>query len=112
MNYDNLFPHQQECIECKKLEPICLINIWCGCGKTLIIVYSIYDDDKELNIIVFPSLGLINQFNNDYMLCENYIDIFKNYTCLSICSDSEKKLNKPLNIDKIKFPNIEYTSDK
>jgi superfamily II DNA or RNA helicase len=109
--YNNLYPHQKECILKKKDLPKSLINIWCGGGKTRIIVYSIFDDDREINVIVFPSLGLINQFNNDYILSNDFMDYFKEYQCLSVCSDSDKKLNKPIGIDKSKFPNIKYTTD-
>ena len=98
-----LWPHQDKCIESKKNLPKSLINIWCGGGKTRIIVYSIFDDDQEINVIVFPSLGLINQFNNDYILSDDFIDYFKEYTCLSVCSDSESKL-------KIKTDIIRYTT--
>jgi len=99
----SLYPHQEKCIDAKKGLPKSLINIWCGGGKTRIIVYSIFDDGKEVNVIVFPSLGLINQFNNDYILCEDFMDYFKKYHCLSVCSDSESKL-------KIKTDIIRYTT--
>ncbi len=110
--YNNLFKHQQECVLKKKDFVKCLINIWCGGGKTRIITYSIFEDNQELNVIVFPSLGLINQFNNDYILSNDFMEYFKEYTCLSVCSDSDKKLNKPPDIDKNKYPNIKYTTDK
>lgn len=99
----SLYPHQEECIDSKKGLPKSLINIWCGGGKTRIIVYSIFDDNQLVNVIVFPSLGLINQFNNDYILCKDFMDYFKEYQCLSVCSDSESKL-------KIKTDIIRYTT--
>jgi hypothetical protein len=108
----HLYPHQKECILKKKDLPKSLINIWCGGGKTRIIVYSIFDDDQEINVIVFPSLGLINQFNNDYILSEDFMEYFKEYDCISVCSDTDKKLVKPIKIDKACFPNIRYTTDK
>ena len=108
----SLYKHQEDCIDSKKGLLKSLINIWCGGGKTRIIVYSIFDDNQLVNIIVFPSLGLINQFNNDYILCEDFMDYFKVYQCLSVCSDSDKKLNPPEKIDKSRFPNIKYTTDK
>ena len=103
MSTISLYKHQKECVESKKGLPKSLINIWCGGGKTRIIVYSIFDDDCQVNVIVFPSLGLINQFNNDYILCEDFMDYFKEYHCLSVCSDSESKL-------KIKTDIIRYTT--
>jgi len=110
--YNDLYGHQRDCIQTKKGLPKSLINIWCGGGKTRIIVCSIFEDGQDMNIIVFPSLGLINQFNNDYILCETFMDYFKQYDCLSVCSDSDKKLNKPVNIDKGRFPNINYTTNE
>ncbi len=106
-----LWNHQHECVEYKRDLPKSVINIWCGGGKTRIIVFSILEDGKILNIIVFPSLGLINQFNNDYILSKEFRLLFKDYNCLSVCSESENKLKKPL-IDSSKFPNIKYTTDK
>jgi superfamily II DNA or RNA helicase len=99
----SLYKHQEDCIDSKKGLLKSLINIWCGGGKTRIIVYSIFDDNQLVNVIVFPSLGLINQFNNDYILCEDFMDYFKVYQCLSVCSDSESKL-------KIKTDIIRYTT--
>ena len=102
---NKLFRHQIECIQSKKDLVKCLINIWCGGGKTRIITYSIFEDGKELNVIVFPSLGLINQFNNDYILSKDFMEYFKEYKCLSVCSDSESKL-------KIKSDIIKYTTNE
>jgi hypothetical protein len=98
-----LWSHQQECIDKSRDLPKCLINIWCGCGKTRIIVYKIFDDKQLLNVIVFPSLGLINQFNNDYILKSDWVDKFVDYKCMSFCSDDESKL-------KIKTKKITYTT--
>ena len=90
-----LWNHQHECVESKRDLPKSVINIWCGGGKTRIIVFSILEDGKILNIIVFPSLGLINQFNNDYILSKEFRLLFKDYNCLSVFSESENKLKKP-----------------
>ena len=108
----SLYRHQLECIDAKKDLDKCVINIWCGGGKTRIIVYSIFTDNKDINVIVFPSLGLINQFNNDYILNKDFMAYFKQYECISVCSDTDKKLDKPIKIDKSLFPNIRYTTDK
>ena len=100
-----LWKHQRECVEQSRDFEKCLINIWCGCGKTRIIVYKIFDDNQNLNVIIFPSLGLINQFNNDYILKDEWSDMFKKYKFMSFCSDNESKL-------KIKTQKITYTTDE
>ena len=105
-----LYRHQTECIKAKKNKRKCLLNLWCGTGKTRIIMYSILDDNQITNVIVFPSLGLINQFNNDYLLNDEFSIYFKNYKCLSVCSESESKLNDSNGEEN--FTNIKYTTDK
>ena len=70
-----LYPHQQQAIINKKDKDKCLINMWCGTGKTRTFTISLFQDNQDLSVIVFPSLGLINQYNNDYFL--NIESIFK-----------------------------------
>jgi len=65
--WETLYPHQQECVCRKRSLPKSLINMWCGTGKTRVFTYSILEDGENVNVIVFPTLGLINQFNNDYV---------------------------------------------
>lgn len=67
----SLRDHQRDAIKNKKDKKKCLINMWCGTGKTVTFTCSIFEDNKSLNVIVFPSLGLINQYSNDYFLNEN-----------------------------------------
>ena len=112
MDYTNiqLHKHQGECIKEKKDLEKCLLNLWCGTGKTRIIMYSILDDNQITNVIVFPSLGLINQFNNDYLLNDEFSIYFEKYKSLSICSESESKLNNSNGEEN--FLNIKYTTDK
>ena len=70
----NLWTHQQEAVNSKKDYDKCLINMWCGTGKTRVFVYSIIEDNQKINIIIFPSLGLINQFNLDYIINPEFVD--------------------------------------
>ena len=70
---EHLYPHQILAIENKKDKHKCLINMWCGTGKTRTFTISLFQDNQNLNVIVFPSLGLINQYNNDYFLNPNPI---------------------------------------
>ena len=104
----NLWKHQLEAIEKSELHNKCLINMFCGTGKTRVIVEKIFKtilDSNNLNVIVFPSLPLINQFNNDYILDDAFKSKFSNFQCLSFCSDSESKL-------KIKSKHIRYTTSE
>ena len=45
-------------------------------------------------VVVFPSLGLINQYCNDYILSqeEPFQNEFKKYKCLAFFSDNDGKL--------------------
>ncbi len=105
---EHLYPHQQQAIINKKNKQKCLINMWCGTGKPRTFTISLFQDNQDINVIVFPSLGLINQYNNDYFLNQN--NIFKNnfdkFHCLAFCSDNDTKL-------KLKNSTIRYsTSEK
>ena len=53
--------------------------MWCGTGKTVTFTISIFEDKTSLNVIVFPSLGLINQYSNDYFLNENFKKGFEKF---------------------------------
>ena len=92
-----LYPHQLKCIEAIELnkEPKCLINQWCGTGKTRTFTIKTFMDNVNLTVFVFPSLGLINQYNNDYVLNRDPIfnENFNNYKILSFCSENDKVLN-------------------
>jgi superfamily II DNA or RNA helicase len=91
-----LYPHQIEAIKQKKNKPKCLINMWCGTGKTRTFTVSLFQDNQKLNVIVFPSLGLINQYNNDYFLSQETFmkENFENFDCFAFCSDSDNKLDQ------------------
>ena len=61
-NFDKyLYPHQKIAILEKNKYDKCLINMWCGTGKTRTFTISIFQDNQDLNVIVFPSLGLIGR---------------------------------------------------
>ena len=106
---DCLYEHQKSAIIKKNKHKKCLINMWCGTGKTRTFTISLFKDNQNLNVIVFPSLGLINQYNNDYFLNSNTIfkDNFDNFQCLAFCSDDESKLKCKSN--KIKYSTSDNT---
>jgi len=107
-----LYKHQIEAINAKAKYKKCLVNMWCGTGKTRTFTVSIFNDEKNLNVIVFPSLGLINQYNNDYFNNDNefFNQNFSNYQCLAFCSDDEGKLN--IKNDRIKYTTKQSILDK
>lgn len=91
-NNISLYPHQTNCIaSTNQLDKKCLVNMWCGTGKTRTFTVDVLRRRNPLNVIVFPSLGLINQYNNDYFLSA-FSAFFRDFQCLSFCSDDESKL--------------------
>ena len=53
----------------------CLVKMFCGSGKSLIMKNVVAHFNLKLSVYVFPSLSLIEQFYDDYM--ENSKDILK-----------------------------------
>ena len=104
-----LYNHQQIALEEQKCHQKCLINMWCGTGKTRTFTMGVFRDNQTTNVIVFPSLGLIAQYCNDYILShkEPFVSEFKKYKCLAFCSDDESKLK--IKTDKIKYTTKEKT---
>ena len=60
----------------------CIVQMWCGTGKSRIELSLLLE--QELSIIVVPSIALITQFMNDYIL---KFKIKKN--TLVVCSKNE-----------------------
>jgi superfamily II DNA or RNA helicase len=94
--------HQEECIESIEENFLenkkGLIKMFCGSGKSLIIYHSLLKYCEKLSVLVVPSINLITQFNNDYMLNVLVNDFNKKYfnkkfDLMSICSKDE--LEKP-----------------
>ena len=61
-----LYSHQKQCITEQSKYKKCLVNMWCGTGKTRTFTIDLFESNQNMNVIVFPSLGLINQYANDY----------------------------------------------
>jgi len=66
--------------------------MWCGTGKTRTFTVDIFIQNQPMNVLVFPSLGLINQYSNDYILEEPFQSEFEKYKCLAFCSEDDGKL--------------------
>jgi len=63
----------------------CLVKMFCGTGKSRIITNAIIHEKKELSVVVFPSLALIQQYWTEYV--EKYLLKYKK---LSISSLKER----------------------
>ena len=108
MLLSSLYNHQKKAIESLNKYDKCLLNMWCGTGKTRTFTIDIFIKGKKMNVILFPSLGLINQYCNDYYLSseEPFKTEFKKYKCLAFCSDNDGKLKSK---GSIKFTTEERT---
>ena len=83
-------PYQEKAIQSILLEQKCLVKMFCGTGKSLIITKVIIHEKKELSVVVFPSLALIQQYWNDYVV--KYFSEEK-YARINVSSLKEKKEN-------------------
>ena len=60
----------------------CIVKMFCGTGKSLLMRNCKTTNNINLLVYVFPSLSLITQFNNDYL------HDFPAENMLSICSEN------------------------
>jgi superfamily II DNA or RNA helicase len=79
----------------------CLVKMFCGTGKSTIITNVIIHENKELNVIVFPSLALISQYSTDY-LKGSYMKHFKKYKSMNISSEKVDKIESTTDPKEIK----------
>ena len=66
-----------------------LLKMFCGSGKTRIAFKTIVYYQKNLSVIVFPNIGLIDQFNMDYLLNPQWVNTLSVFAKLSVCSKKE-----------------------
>ena len=108
----DLRKHQIECINNIKLhfenENSALIKMFCGSGKSFVIYHCLLEYMKNLSVVVVPSINLITQFLNDYLLDEtkkeyNTKNFNKKFDLLTVCSKNElnNTINFTTNEDKI-----------
>jgi len=81
----------------------CLVKMFCGTGKSRIITNVIIHENKELSVLVFPSLALINQYYTDYINNNEYKEYFNKYKKINVSSE---------NIDGIESTTDKYTIKK
>ena len=86
-----------------------LIKMFCGSGKSFIIYHCLLEYGYNLSVVVVPSINLITQFNQDYLLnpekkTYNTDNFNKEFELLSVCSKNE--------LDKIYSKLLTFTTDK
>ena len=89
-----------------------LCQAFCGCGKSRLAYKSILNSielGNKLNLILFPSISLITQFNIDYINSHLSSNIFKT---LSICSKNELKNELENKLEKSVYKEFSYTTTK
>ena len=70
--------------------------MFCGTGKSRIFTNDILYNQKKLNVIVFPSLALINQYSTDYS------KFFSSYHLINISSEILPTIKSTTNTTLIK----------
>jgi superfamily II DNA or RNA helicase len=80
----------------------CIVKMFCGTGKSLLMRKCKIIDDKKLVVYVFPSLSLIDQFSADYL--NNY----PTDNVLRISSSEDKSTTDPIQIKRF----LSKTSNK
>jgi len=66
----------------------CLVKMFCGTGKSRIITNVNIHEKKELSVVVFPSLSLINQYSADYLDNVEYKHHFKKHKKMNVSSEN------------------------
>jgi superfamily II DNA or RNA helicase len=83
----DLRPYQQEAVEAVlDTAGRCVVKMFCGTGKSRVIVTVVLREGKPLSVVVFPSLALVQQFSTDYVM-GSYVDQFANYAILNVSSE-------------------------
>ncbi len=83
----DLRPYQQEAVEAVlDTAGRCVVKMFCGTGKSRVIVTVVLREGKQLSVVVSPSLALVQQFSTDYVMGV-YVDQFANYAVLNVSSE-------------------------
>lgn len=70
----------------------CLVNQFCGTGKTRIIIASICHIEKQLSVIVVPSLALVQQMYDDYLSDSKIPRELSKHIILNVSSKTQAEL--------------------
>jgi superfamily II DNA or RNA helicase len=85
----------------------CLVKMFCGTGKSLIMRKCKVIIDKNLVVFVFPSLSLITQFYNEYFVDKNNV---LNISSESTSTTDPGEIKSFLSLDINKFICVTYQS--
>ena len=80
----------------------CLVKMFCGTGKSKVIINTVIHKKKTLSVIVFPSLALIRQFTEDYLSKNPFQKHCKNHKTINISSEVLSNIDSTTNPDTIK----------
>jgi ribosomal RNA-processing protein 8 len=82
-------------------QPKCLVKMFCGSGKSRIIVETVISLNNSTSVLVFPSLALIYQFYYDYLSKKVCPDELVNHTLLNVSSEIIPNIESTTEPDKI-----------
>jgi superfamily II DNA or RNA helicase len=89
-----LRPHQQAAYDAATSADRGIIKMFCGTGKTRIMLRLITDNTHAISIIVFPRIALVEQFKKDYLENADFQSAMSSIASLCICSDDNATTNK------------------
>jgi predicted helicase len=87
----------------------CLVKMFCGSGKSLIMKNIVEHYNENLSVFVFPSLSLLEQFHNDYL--KSSTDVLRISSAVGSTTNSTSIIefienkNKKLFVSRIKVLN-------
>ena len=95
-------PYQTEALLSIFQHQKCLVKMFCGTGKSRIITNVIIHNKKNLSVVVFPSLALINQYSADYLNNDEYKKHFKKHKIINVSSEKLATINSTTEPSEIK----------
>jgi superfamily II DNA or RNA helicase len=82
----------ERCNTILEIHNACLVKMFCGSGKSRIITALFIQLNKDLSVIVVPSLALIQQYYDDYLSKTNVPKELSKHKLLNVSSkDLEEK---------------------
>ena len=89
--------------ELLKTRDSCVVKMFCGTGKSLVIKRILLEHNHPLSLVVFPSLALIRQFTKDYL-----IETVRTECLLNVSSEELKNITS---VSSEELKNITSTTD-
>jgi superfamily II DNA or RNA helicase len=70
----------------------CLVKMFCGSGKSRVIIATIISLKKKINVVVVPSLALVQQFYDDYLRRDVVPKELQGHAILNVSSKTKADL--------------------